>query len=190
MSRPVNTRWRRAGVTLVEVLMVVAVMSAMVPLLGQIFVQSSRLTAINGLALERLEGTAMVGRMFAEAVHGSAGVAERIGDHESGADRVVLRLGSEAAGDNYCVIGMLGDDAHLCRLDLVAQAGAFTATRFVRYPMAMKDVKILYDADRPEASRWIELRYALRADAGERDCVVPTQVVRATPRNRFVGDTP
>lgn len=174
-----------AGMTLVELLMVVAVIAALTPVLGQLFVHSGRLTALNGLALERMEGTAMVGRMFSEAVRNSAGVAERVAGHESGSDRVVLRLGEDASGAHYCVVGTLGDDTHLCRLDLVEQDGEFTATRFVRYPMALKDVRILYDASLPEASRWIELRYAVHPDDGERERVFPTQVVRVTPRIRL-----
>lgn len=179
---------RNAGMTLVELLMVVAVIAALTPVLGQLFVHSGRMTAINGLALERMEGTAMVGRMFAEAVRDSAGVAERVGEHASSTDRVVLRLGEDASGARYCVVGMLGDATHLCRLDLLEQDGAFTATRFVRYPMALKDVEIRYDAAVPESSRWIELRYAVHPDEGERDRVFPTQVVRVTPRNRLAGD--
>lgn len=179
----------RSGMTLLEVLMVIAIVGALTPLLGQLFVSSARLTSHNGLALERLEDKAMLGRMFVDAVRDSAGVIAQAGEHVSGADKVVLRLGATEAGEHYCVIGTFTQPDQLARLDFIFQEGTYTATRFVQYAPKVRSVEMRYDAPVPAQARWVELRYSLRPEDGERDIVTPTQVIRVTPRTLLAEAT-
>ncbi len=109
---------RRAGMSLLEILVSTVVVVMVFNVAASLFVQSGRIAAVSTLALDRLHGVQEAQSLFLETVRGAQGVADAAAGFETGPDRIVL---STRAG--VTVFGRMGTSDRLGVIRLIQRDG-------------------------------------------------------------------
>ncbi len=161
-------RDRRAGLSLVEVLMSVMIITMILTTFGKVFVSSVQLSALNALSLDRVLAASEVRREFTALVRASHGVAPRVGNHETGQDRIVLRMPSADGPARYAVFGAIRGDNRLSRMDLVDDGGTFQIERLQTYALRVAEPVFTVAPPQRGGAVRISLEFQLRPDDGER----------------------
>lgn len=170
---------RRAGYSLLEMLIVVAVLSIAINLCGSLFVSASRMSAVSTQALDRLGGVEELRREFTEAVRASAGVVEACGPYTTGAQTVVLRMPPVDGHARFRVLGTLGEADRFSRFDLEMVNGAVEPVLMVTYRQRVDGVAF------STGSGAITLELKAKRDLKEK--TGPTHTFVATPRGILDG---
>ena len=161
-------RKRKSGYSLVEMLVYVSLLAVAFTLCMKIFVSGTRLSALNTLAMDRINGLAEVEREFRQAVRGAYAVVPKAASHKSDEQHVVLRLSLPEAPPRYLVLGALRDPHHLSAMELAEQDGALTASKFVTYRVALAPITFEYDAPSPAEARLVRMTVMIHKAPGER----------------------
>ncbi len=110
-----------AGMSLLEILAYIAILTVIVNLAAGVFVSSTRLSALSTVALANLDTLEDIRRDFTDTVRASSGVCEQIGSYHSGDGQLVLRLPArhgQKEVHRYAVFGRLDDKPRLYHLVL------------------------------------------------------------------------
>jgi len=145
-------RQRRAGMTLIECLVYVAIFCVVVNLCVSVFLGMSRLSAMQTTALDRMREVEEVREVFSRAVRASYGVVAGVGAYKTGPDQLVLEMPSDPAAakaNHYTILGKLGKESRLARLELVANDGKYTSDSYVTYALPIDALRFQYDPGQP-----------------------------------------
>ncbi|MBX7255187.1 MAG: hypothetical protein K1Y02_02405 [Candidatus Hydrogenedentes bacterium] len=144
-----------AGTTLLEMMGYSFILAILAVLCLQVFQNSSRLAAVGGGAVDRIENLAMLEDDFRKSVHESSGVQSNVAGFESNENQLVLRM---ADGERYTVFGMAEGTKRLCKRTIRVKDGAWDLERAIAYPIDLSAVSFLYSQATPELSRSVILR--------------------------------
>jgi hypothetical protein len=152
--------------------MYIAILGIVANVLGTVFVAHSRMSALNSLALDRLNGAAAVERAFLEDVRGAEAIVEQRGPAE-----LVLGLPADAAGaPRYRVLDIVPDSGLYRRADYVEHDGVWTLESATSQPLGLAEVSMM------GSEGVVALRFLVRKDPDERTTEPAWHVVSATPR--------
>ncbi|MBI2435340.1 MAG: hypothetical protein HYV26_20985 [Candidatus Hydrogenedentes bacterium] len=166
-----------AGYSLLEMLMFVAVFAVAVNLCGALLLTSSRLAAMNTLALDRLNAVREVQDGFKTAIQESAGKSEAPWGLSPTDGRLWLRLPAQEPGQSaaYRVFGLLADGQRLVREDFLLGPGA--PENYVRtWPLRVKNLRF------SNVGAAIKMSFEIQEDEGERPSRQVIYETIATPR--------
>ena len=153
-----------AGMTLLECLCVLAVMTILVSVLSQTFISTTRLSASANTALDRVRQAAEIRDGFTAAVHEAGRVADGILEYKTGGDCLVLELSPapDTAARRYAVLRRL-DTGTFARLDLEQRDGACTVTFFKTYALWTQALRFSATKDSRMVSMEMDLQNAAQS---------------------------
>jgi len=150
---------------LIEMLAYVAILAVGVNLCGSLFVTGSRLSALNTLVLDRLNGMAEIEREFTQAVRESYGVVPGVGNYTSNDVHVVLETETTKGQRRYVVLGPLHDEEHLSKLVLLERDGVLEPEAMTTYRLPLVRMDFSYP---PGGGRGVQLDAMTQRERGER----------------------
>jgi hypothetical protein len=170
------------GFSLLETLVYVVLVAVGVNLCAVLLRSSSQLTALNVLAMDRLNVVVDLEEVVTESIQEAVGVAEAAGEYRSSENCLVLQLPPRNGADRFAVLGDLRGTKQLSRFVLARKDQEWTleAARTWRVKLASirfehKDGLITFDG-------------ALHRESGERDRVPLAFRCMAAPRSLWRGD--
>ena len=166
-EHPRNRLRTTQGMGLIEVLISSALLGVLVSLCLQMFVTHNRITALNALHLNRLEGLRTVQDSFRESVREAVGIASGVLDYRTGPEQLVLRLPAHDGTPRYAVWGDLDGSDRLSYVCLRLQDPP-EVERAIQERLPIENVQFDFGAAPPERARTVTLNYALKQDPGER----------------------
>lgn len=167
-----------AGMTLLEIIGYTFILSILVGLCLQVFLGSTRLAAVGGAAVDRIEGLAAIQTEFRQAVRESAGVAASAAGFESTESQAVL---SQPDGERFIVFGMPDGTQQLCKRTIRVKDGAWDLEGAVSYPVELSGLRFTYSGGAPATSRGVTL-HATAAGRAKDNRVGKDVTVAATCR--------
>lgn len=136
-------RASNAGITLLDTLAYVVIASILINLCLVAFLNSSRLSAVGTMALDRMNGIRQIEQGFAESVRASAGRVEQVGGFASGPDTLAL---ATADPNRFVVFTQVNQVPRLSRLELVRNGEDFDVDRAFAYPVDLKVIEFTVDS--------------------------------------------
>jgi hypothetical protein len=168
---------RNAGLVLVEVLAVAAIMILCLGLFLSIFTSASRLSALNMRTFERLRAAEDLTREFNGAVARAIAVVPGVASYRSGEDTLVLALPPRENRPRYIVIGRDAESKRCFRMEMEGAEDGFEALHATSFPLPLAVLRFEYDKARPESARLVTLHAEVVADT-------------KNPARRWVVETP
>lgn len=173
---------RAAGLSLLEMLGYVAIITVVINLSLSVFLSASRLSAVGTVALDRLTMVEYLNAEFRRTVREAGAVVPDVGAFETGPEHVVLAMPprpgqSETA--RYVVFGEIGREKRLSRLEIIEKHGEYTTEAYSTYALPVESLRFEYDRDDPTRARLVTL---------EVDALNARKEIRKPPVTyRFVG---
>ena len=155
---------RNRGYLLLEVLVYVGIVGVGINLCAGLFISGARLSAVNTLALDRMNALNEIHREFGQAVRGAVAVVPECGPYKTGPGQVVLAYPPLDGQRRYVVLGTVQDAEHLSKQDLVERDGVLEMHRQSTYGLALEDISFSYDTP----ARLVRLDVVIQPEAGER----------------------
>ncbi len=185
MKQHVHRSLRSCGMTLLECLCALAVMTVLISVLSQIFISTTRLSAAANKALDRVQQAAEIRDAFTAAVREAGRVADGVLDYKTGGDCLVLELPPvpDTAARRYAVLRRL-DTGAFARLDLEERDGAFRTTYLKSY--ALRTMAVRFNASEKERLVSMEMDLQNAANLPDRPPVV--HFFSATMRSMLGGE--
>ena len=134
-----------AGMTLIEVLVVIAILGMMLPLYGQLFVTATRFSSYILGAIDRMDEAREAQRAFIETVRGASAIAQGVGEYVTGDEVLVLQMHRHGEAERYVVLGMLDGRKRLNLMEVVSDGDNFSASRYMTYRLPLKEVHFTAD---------------------------------------------
>lgn len=161
------------GYSLLEMLMVTAVIAVGLNLCASLASTGARMTALNTLALDRLQGLTELQSQFAEAVREAMAVVPEVGEHRTGPDKVVLALPPLEGRNRWMVLGDLNGQGRMMK-GMVSEGPEglqFESGSSFGPPLA----SILFSLSKVpmESIRLISLDVIVKQERGERSVEAP-----------------
>ncbi len=132
-SRPM---FRNSGMTLIECLCVLAVLTILISVMSQTFISTMRLSAASDRVLDRVRYTAEIRDAFSTAVREAGRVVDGVLEFKTGGDCLVLELSPapDTAARRYAVLRRM-DNGRFARLDVEEHDGVCKATYLKTYAL-------------------------------------------------------
>lgn len=156
------------GYSLIEMLLVVALLAMGINLCVSIFSNATRLSALSTQALDRINGIAEVERVFADAVRGSCGVVPGAGRFSTGDTCAVLRLPSEDGVLRYRAVGEIAAPGKFAVIEFEDRGGTIEETYLRTLWLPVEDVRMAQGGKDADSKRAVTLDFAIKLDRGER----------------------
>ncbi len=134
-----------AGMTLIEVLVVIAILGMMLPLFGRLFVNATRFSSHIVSAIDRMDEAREAQRAFIETVRGASAIAEGVGEYVTGDAVLVLQMHRRGEAQRYVVLGMLDGRKRLNLMEVVSDGDNFSASRYITYRLPLEEVHFTAD---------------------------------------------
>ena len=161
------------GYSLLELLVVTVVMIVGLNLCASLASTGMRMTAVNTLALDRLQGLSELQGQFAEAVRDAVAVVPSVGELRTGPDKVVFTLPPVDGRNRWMVIGDLNGHSRLMKgivsegsEGLKVDYGSSFGPTLASIQFSLGDVPI-------ESVRLVALDVTVKQERGERPIAVP-----------------
>jgi type II secretory pathway pseudopilin PulG len=151
-SRGTTERPSRAGYSLLEMLVYIAVLAVGINLFVSALSTGSRLAATTTLQLGRIEGIRDVQDSFTGYVRRAAAVVPRASSFETGEDLVVLRMPpDQPEGFDYLVLGAVRGPERFTVLGLTEKDGAWSEVygKTLRQPLGQQQYAVDDSGIRP-----------------------------------------
>ncbi len=143
-----------AGTTLLEMIAYVFILGIVINLCAQVFLSSSRLAAVGGGAIERIETLDGMERDFRETVRECNGVVTDVAGFACDEKQAVLRLPD---GERFVVFGAPEGVQRLCKRTIRVKDGAWDLERAETYPIDLSAIRFSYSGAGPASSRSVTL---------------------------------
>lgn len=167
------------GMSLLECLAYIAIVTMVMNVAAKSFVSSMRLSALGKQVVNNLDLSETIRRDFTETVRTASGVCPQIGDYHTGEQQLILRLPPrpDDGAQRYAVLGRLTDEPRLYNIILSDDGSGkpeIATTRVYRRDFAA--IRFAYDKADVAAARLITLRVGplRRSGRGNRPAVVHT----------------
>lgn len=147
----------QAGYTLLELLAAGVVMMAAFTLCGKLFVQTTRLSAANTGALDRLNQARELESEFVETVNAAVGVASRAAAFRTGEDTLVLRLPANDGERRCAVFGAFRHPNRVSRLIMRERGGQWEAESLTTFALPVGELRFSWEGDRPRQARLVRM---------------------------------
>jgi len=149
------------GMSLLECLCVLAVLTVLVSVLSQTFISTTRLSASANKALDRVQQVAEIRDAFTAAVHEAGRVADAVQDYKTGGDCLVLELSPapDTAARHYAVLKRM-DTGKFVRMDIEEREGIYTTSYLKTYALWSLAVRFNTDKDTRLVSMEMDLQNA------------------------------
>jgi hypothetical protein len=138
-----SKRASNAGITLLDTLAYVVIAAILINLCLVAFLNSSRLSAVGTMALDRMNGIRQIEQAFSESVRASAGQVEQVGDFVSGPDTLAM---ATADPSRFVVFTQVDETPRLSRLELVRNGDMYDVDRAFAYPVDLKLIEFKMDS--------------------------------------------
>jgi len=180
MKQRIKSRGRLSagGFTILELLIVIALLAPLGMLSGRLYVSTSRLHEAQMQSLDRLLMVQEIEREFREAVRGATGVLDSIGPFVRGESVLILDGPTELGAGARTVFHLIGDARHLVKTTFVPVATGGWEQRDETYALAVKGLSFAFQP----GERHVTLHFRARLDAGERRRWTPGTTVVAALR--------
>ncbi len=173
--------FNRAGYSLLELLVYVAVFAVAVNLFVSLLGTGSQLSALNTLSMSRMEGVREVQEEFTEFTRRASAVVSEVGEYKTGADRLVLKMPQAQEGEfDYAVLGVLRESNRFAVMGLTEKEGAMEVVymKTLRQPLETLE----FDVNQGGARPLVNLRVKVLGEEGERKQPFVEHFASATPR--------
>ncbi|MBI1320599.1 MAG: prepilin-type N-terminal cleavage/methylation domain-containing protein [Candidatus Hydrogenedens sp.] len=177
----------RAGITLLELMVVMAVFGSMLGMGMKLLFTAQRLSAVSLLAHERLEEARTFDAALRDIIQRASGFAEAAGDYRAEDETLVLRMAEVDGGDLRAVIGRVPETQRPFIAMLRQSDGAWQAERFQVFPLPLSGLRFQADAQ----ANLVRCRYSLALEPGERKpAEIPVLTTWAALRGKHTGAAP
>ena len=143
-----------AGTTLLEMIAYLFVLGIVINLCAQVFLSSSRLAAVGGAAVERIETLDGMQRDFRETVRECNGIVADVAGFASNENQAVLRMPD---GERFVVFGAPEGVQRLSKRTIRVKDGVWDLERAETYPIDLSAFRFSYSGAGPEPSRSVTL---------------------------------
>lgn len=145
--RPMRSSGKKKGMTLLEMLAYIAVLSVVFGLGTKTVISAMRLSAWGQGIIAAQADLDALRRDFADAVHLSAGVAVDAGPCQATAARLVLQMPPDEAGQPcYAVFGLLEDGRFYRQMLVQLDAGQFESGGIRTYAARFSQARFAWNA--------------------------------------------
>lgn len=156
------------GYSLLEMLMVTAVIAVGFNLCASLASTGARMTALNSLALDRLQGLAELQSQFAEAVREAVAVVPNVGEHRTGPDKVVLTLPPSEGRNRWMVLGDLNGQGRMMKGIVSEGPGGLQIESGSSFGPPLASLRFSLPKVPVESIRLISLDVIVKQERGER----------------------
>lgn len=173
--------FNRAGYSLLELLVYVAVFAVAVNIFVSLLGTGSQLSALNTLSMSRMEGVREVQEEFTELTRRASAVVPEAGEYKTGADRLVLKMSQAQEGSfDYAVLGVLREANRFAVMGLAEKEGVMEVVymKTLRQPLET----LQFETDQGGARPLVNLRVKVLGEEGERKQPFVEHLASATPR--------
>lgn len=146
-----------AGYTLLELLAAGAIMFAALTLCGKLFVQTTRLSAANTGAMDRLNQMRELENEFIETVHEAVGVAARAASYRTSEDTLVLRLPANKGERRCAVFGALRRPDRITRMILHESGGSWEAESLTTFALPVGQLRFSWEGETLSEARLVRM---------------------------------
>ena len=173
--------FNRAGYSLLELLVYVAVFAVAVNIFVSLLGTGSQLSALNTLSMSRMEGVREVQEEFTEYTRRASTVVSEVGEYKTGADRLVLKMPPEQEdGFDYAVLGVLREANRFAVMGLAEKEGVMEVTYLKTLHQPLETLQ--FEVDQGGARPLVNLRVKVLGEEGERKQPFVEHLASATPR--------
>jgi len=173
--------FNRAGYSLLELLVYVAVFAVGVNIFVSLLSNGSQLSALTTLSMARMEGVREVQEEFTEFTRRATEVVSEVGEYKTGPDRLVLKMPSEPGAEiDYAVLGILQQANHFAVMGLAGKEGALEVTYLKTLHQPLET--IAFEVVQGGARTLVNLRVKVLGEEGERKQPFVEHLASATPR--------
>ncbi len=153
-----SMRAANAGMSLIECLAYVAIFAVIVNLSMSTFMSATQLSSMGTRGLDRLNMTDELRDGVAQVLREARTVVAGVGAYHTGPDTLVLDMPPRTDAPDarrYVVLGRLGPDNRLARIEVAEKDGVYTTTWFSHYALPVAAVRFGYDNADPLCARLI-----------------------------------
>lgn len=165
-------RVSKAGMTLLECLMYVAIMGVVINISISLFRSSTRISAHGVAVLDRLNSGEEVRTAFLRTVHEAARVADGVAGYKTGGDRIVFEMppAPEKPDErHYVVFGCVASKERVGRLNVSVKNGEAAAGDYISYALPVKTVNFEWASGEPAAARLVTARIQTKMTGARKD---------------------
>lgn len=183
MNSTSHSRRRRAGTSLLEILLYASLLVVLMNLSAQVLLTCVRMSALGDSVDVRAQQSDALERAYVGAVRNATGVVAQIDRHRSDGTTLVLASSSYdgVSGRFYTVFEPAGEEKRLVRRVFSEHDGTFELVGQQTFAAPLADLQFVYDAPDPAASRLVTLVATPKSPRGGAGNLTPIRFA-ASPR--------